>query len=160
MQGRITNDLIVNSLYLMGELGVGETPDAYMLTTGLDLLNELLDKFASDGIYIPYYSDYSFTMVPGQDTYTVSKVLLDATIVGNLISELTFANYTVVADSPTPIVYPLRIIDRAQYFNVTRLDNLTTRPGFIMLDTRAQISVLTIYPTPDKPYPCSLKVKA
>ena len=41
---RTTNQVINNALYLLGELGVGETPDAFMLNTGLDLINELLDK--------------------------------------------------------------------------------------------------------------------
>ena len=35
---RTTNQLIINSLMLVGELGVGETPDGYMLQTGLDLV--------------------------------------------------------------------------------------------------------------------------
>jgi hypothetical protein len=51
---RTVNDVIVNALYLIGELGVDETPDAYMLSTGLDLVNELIDKLSSDSIYIPY----------------------------------------------------------------------------------------------------------
>ena len=37
---RTTNDLIVNALYLTGELGVGESPDAFMLSTGIELINE------------------------------------------------------------------------------------------------------------------------
>ncbi len=39
---RTTNELIINSLYLLGELGVGETPDSFMLSSGLELINELL----------------------------------------------------------------------------------------------------------------------
>ena len=38
---RTTIQVIVNALYLLGELGVDETPDPYMLATGLDLINEL-----------------------------------------------------------------------------------------------------------------------
>ena len=65
---RTTNELIINSLYLTGELGVGETPDAFMLSSGLELINELLDKFASDSIYIPFLKELSFTMVADQPT--------------------------------------------------------------------------------------------
>ena len=36
---RTTNDIIINSLYLIGELGVGEAPDAFMLSTGIELIN-------------------------------------------------------------------------------------------------------------------------
>ena len=88
---RTTNELIINSLYLLGELGVGETPDAYMLSSGLELINELLGKFSSDSIYIPYLTTISFTMVPGQAAYTVSN-LVTADVIGNRIVDLSFAN--------------------------------------------------------------------
>ena len=43
-----TNQVINNSLYLLGELGVGETPDSFMLSTGLELLNELISERVDD----------------------------------------------------------------------------------------------------------------
>jgi hypothetical protein len=61
------NDAIVNALYLTGELGVGETPDAFMLTTGLELANELLTQWSSDSIYIPYLKTINFNFVVGQN---------------------------------------------------------------------------------------------
>ena len=73
---RTTNDVIVNSLYLLGELGVGETPDGFMLETGLDLINELLDKFAADSIYIPYLTTLNFTFIVGKDTYSISDMIV------------------------------------------------------------------------------------
>jgi hypothetical protein len=156
---RITNDLIVNALYMTGELGVGETPDAFMQNVSLEILNELLDKFSSDSIYIPYYSEYKFTLIPGKDSYIISDVIT-ADIIEKPIADLTFANYTVQTASPTPIVYPLKIIDKAEFYNIVRLANLKTRPGFIFLTKEPQASIVTLYPAPDQPYGCSLKVKA
>jgi hypothetical protein len=92
---RYTNDVIVNSLYLIGELGVGELPDAFMLSTGLDIINELLDKFSSDSIYIPYLTTLSSQFVVGQDTYSISDIILGTNIVADRIVDLSFANYTV-----------------------------------------------------------------
>lgn len=92
---RTTNELIVNSLYLLGELGVGETPDAFMLSTGLELINELLDKFSSDSIYIPYLTTLSSQFVVGQETYSISDIILGTNIVADRVVDLTFANYTV-----------------------------------------------------------------
>ena len=60
---KTTNDVIINALYLLGELGVGETPDGFMLSTGIELINELLDKFAADSIYIPYLTTLNFPLV-------------------------------------------------------------------------------------------------
>lgn len=153
---RTTNELIINSLYLLGELGVGETPDAFMLSTGLELINELLDKFSADSIYIPYLTDIEFTMVEGQATYSISDILLGTDITEDRVVDLSFANYTVQT-----IVYPIRIINKATYYGVVRLTppQLQARPGFVFLDKQALESFITFYPAPDQPYPCSLKAK-
>lgn len=157
---RTTNDLIVNSLYLLGELGVGETPDAFMLSTGLELINELLDKFSSDSIYIPYLTTLNSTFIVGQDTYSISDILLGASITADRIVDLTFANYTVPTSGATQLVYPLRIINKATYWGVVRQTNLLARPGFIFLNKQADESFITVYPVPDQPYPFSIQVKS
>jgi hypothetical protein len=257
---RTTNDVIVNSLYLIGELGVGETPDAFMLKTGLDLINELLDKFAADSIYIPYLTTLDHTFIVGKDTYSISDMIIGTDITADRVVDLSFANYTVpgtgidqnsnpisfnfTADNttnyltlgntaafptgtpvvlstfgtiPSPfvagvtyytifvnattlmlalteqnallgipiqiltdgvpvnvittfqgnlnttqtaLVYPLRIINKATYWNVVRQTNLLARPGFIFLNKQAYESFVTVYPVPDQPYPFSLQVKS
>lgn len=154
---RTTNELIINSLYLLGELGVGETPDAFMLSSGLELINELLDKFASDSIYIPYLKSLNFTMIPGQAAYSISD-MITADVTSNRIVDLSLANYT-VPSAGQGIIYPLKIINKAQYYGVTRLTPLNTRPGFIFLDKQELDSIVTLYPAPDQPYPCELQVK-
>jgi hypothetical protein len=257
---RTTNDVIVNSLFLLGELGVGETPDGFMLSTGLDLLNELLDKFASDSIYIPYLTTLNSQFVVGQDTYSISDIVLGTNIVADRIVDLSFANYVVpgvgfnqnanpitfsftvdistnlltlsgataayptgtpvtiqtfgtipaplvtgvtyytifisptqlqlaytnaqalsnvpiiltsdgtpinqittfqgsLTGANTSLVYPLRIINKATYWNVVRQTNLLARPGFIFLDKQATESFITVYPVPDQPYPYSIQCK-
>lgn len=257
---RTTNELIVNSLYLIGELGVGETPDAFMLKTGLELINELLDKFSADSIYIPFLTTLDHQFIVGKDTYSVSDMVLGSDIVADRIIDLTFANYTVpgtginqqsnqislnfTADSitnyltlsstsffptgtpvtistfgtipyplvsgttyytifvnsnnlmlastqnnaligipidllsdgipvntittyqgnlntsSTSLVYPLKIINKAEYWNVVRQTNLLSRPGFIFLNKQAQESFITVYPVPDQPYPLKIQVKS
>ncbi len=154
---KTVNDLIINSLYLLGELGVGETPDSFMLSSGLEIINELLSKFTSDSIYIPYLTELEFNMVSGQATYSISDVV-PADVNSNLIVDLSFANYSVPSAGQS-IIYPLQIINKAQFFGVTRLKPLQTRPGFIYLDKQPLESFITFYPAPDQPYPCKLGVK-
>jgi hypothetical protein len=154
---KTVNQLIINSLYLLGELGVGETPDAFMLSTGLELINELLTKFASDSIYIPYLTEINFNMVVAQPTYSISDII-PADVTANRVVDLSFANFYVPSAGQN-IIYPLQIINKAQYYGVTRLLPLNTRPGFIFLDKQAFESFVTFYPAPDQPYPCLLGVK-
>lgn len=155
---KTVNELIINSLYLLGELGVGEPADSFMLSTGVELINELLTKFAADSIYIPFLTELSFTMVAQQATYTISN-MVPADVVGNRIVDLSYANYT-VPSAGQGIIYPLQIINKAQYYGVTRLLPLNTRPGFIFLDKQDNESLITFYPAPDQPYPCLLGVKS
>jgi len=261
---RTTNDVINNALYLLGELGTAETPDAFMLTTGLDLINELLDKFSSDSIYIPYLTTIDFTMVAGKDTYSISDMIPGTDIVADRIVDLVFANYTIpgipiqilppstsyitnyvvnsqlflnssqgfptgtpvtltvtaggtlsaplliattyyaifvdvnhillattftnamagvfviltsdgvgtgsqivtssvsiipAQPSTTSIVYPTKIISKAEYFNVVRQEGLIARPGFVYLNKQASESFITYYPAPSQAYPASIQVK-
>ncbi len=258
---RTVNQLIVQSLQLIGELGVGEIADSYMLSTGLSIINEILDKFSSDSIYIPFLTTLHSQFIVGQHTYSISDMILGTNIVADRIVDLSFANYIVpgvgvnqnanaitfaytadlgsnlltlsgattafpsgtpvvlrtfgtipaplVVDvtyyaiyiSPTQIqlalsnynalanipivltndgvpinevttyqgantgfatslVYPLRIINKATYWNVVRQTNLLARPGFIFLDKQADESFITVYPVPDQPYPYSIQVKS
>lgn len=155
---RTTNDAIIGALYLIGELGVGETPDDFMLSTGLEIINEILDGFAADSIYIPYLTTLNFNMVIGKDTYSVSDIV-PADINADRIVDLSFANYVVQPLASEPIVYPMKIINKATYNNVVRLQNLLARPGFIFLNKQATESFLTVYPAPDQPYPAIVQCK-
>ena len=155
---RTTNDVIVNALYLTGELGVGETPDAFMLTTGLELINEILDQLSSDSIYVPYLTTLSFDFVPGQATYSISDMVA-ADVTADRIVDLSFANYQLPSSDATALVYPLIIISKAEYYDVVRQTNLQARPGYIFLNKQAAASYVTTYPIPDQPYPCTLGVK-
>lgn len=156
---KTTNQLIINSLYLIGELGVGETPDAFMLSSGLELINELLAKFAEDSIYIPYLTEISFNFTVAKPTYSISDMIPNPDVSADRIVDLSFANYT-VPSAGQGIIYPLQIINKAQYYGVTRLLPLNTRPGFIFLDKQPLESFITVYPAPDQPYPCLLGVKS
>jgi hypothetical protein len=131
--------------------------NAFMLSSGLELINELLAKFTADSIYIPYLTELNFTMVAGQAEYSVSDIIT-ADINASRIVDLSFANYT-VPSSGQGIIYPLTIINKAQYYGVTRLTPLNTRPGYIFLNKQDTESLITLYPAPDQPYPCLLGVK-
>ncbi len=156
---KTVNQLIISSLFLLGELGVGEIADAFMLSSGLEITNELLTKFAADSIYIPFLTEISFNMVAGQATYSISDIITDIPdVTENRIVDLSFANYT-VPSAGQGIIYPLQIITKSQYYGVTRLLPLNTRPGFIFLDKQAIYSFVTLYPAPDQPYPCLLGAK-
>lgn len=154
-----TNDVIVDSLYLIGELGVGEQPDSFMLTTGLKLINELLEKFSADSIYIPFLTEIDFTMIPGKDTYSISDIIAGTDITADRVVDLTFVNYIVNGVGTTNLSYPVRVIPKAEYYGIVRQTGLLARPGFVFLNKQPYESFITFYPAPDQPYPCIMNVK-
>lgn len=153
-----TNDIITDALFLIGELGTAETPDAFMLRTGLQLINENLNKWTSDSIYIPFLTTLNFDLIIGQSDYTVAQIP-DVDIVSDKIIDLSFANYSLPASGSSQLIYPLKIISKAEFYNVTRQNNITSRPMYIFLNKQADVSILTVWPIPNQAYPCTVRVK-
>lgn len=153
---RKTNDIILHALYLIGELGVEETPDAFMMEQGIELINEVLDNYNQDNILIPYQTTHTFDFVASQSTYSVSDIISSPTVNANRILDLVFANYTVESQ----VTYPLNIVSKAEFYEITRLTTLDTRPGIIFLDKQADRSNLVVYPNPDQGYECKVILKS
>ncbi len=120
---RTVNQLIINSLMLLGELGIGETPDGYMLQTGLDLINELLDVWSADSIYIPYLTTLDHQFIVGKDTYSISDMLLGTDIHADRIVDLSFANYTVpgtgINQRSNPITFNFTADNTTNYISIS-----------------------------------------
>jgi hypothetical protein len=148
------NQLILYSLYQIGELADGEVPSGFMQQTGVFLLNQLLDQFSNSEIYVPYETDINFNMVAGKDTYTVSNLITLPDVFQNRLVSLDYANY-----SFDTIVYPMQIINKSQYYNLTRLNTIQARPSIIFLNKQVTESILTVYPFPDQTYPTTVRGK-
>lgn len=138
-----TNDLIVNSLYLIGELGVGETPDGFMLKTGLELINELLDKFSSDSIYIPYLTTIDHTFIVGKDTYSISDMIVGTDITADRVVDLTFANYTVPGTGINQNANPISV-----NFTASNVTNFLTVPSTAAFPSGTPVVISTFGTVP------------
>ena len=136
-QVKTTNDVIVNSLYLLGELGVGETPDGFMVSTGLELINELLDKFSSDSIYIPFLTTIDFNFVVGKDTYSISD-MMPADIIADRVVDLSFANYFVPANGNPSGAIPI-----STPFTADSVTNLLTLSSTVSYPTNRPVTIST-----------------
>lgn len=160
---RTTNKLIINALYLHGELAVNETPDQFMLDTGLDIINEILGKLSSDSIYIPFLTTLSGTFEYGKSTYSVSDMISDADIKANRIVDLIYVEYNVPASDGTTlttVTYPVTIISQNQFYNSIRQSPTNSRPGAVYFENTPSETLITFYPAPSDAYSFKLKVRA
>lgn len=89
-----------------------QTPTGDQITDGAYLLNALLDIKASDLHLIPYFNEYVFNAIQGQEMYFVPNLAY--------VDSLTF-NIGVTR-------YPLIDASRKEYFAGPRIDNVQSLP--------------------------------
>jgi hypothetical protein len=150
---RTTNDIINNAFYLIGEITPDVIPPAPMIARGLFLLNDLLDSFSGEGVYIPTIKEITVTLIPGQATYIVSNIV-PADFNFNRLVELDFVTIQVQT-----IDYPVQVVDRAVILNNVRYPSLQAQPSKVYIDRLDLQTNLTFYPTPNLAYTTKIRAK-
>jgi|ERR1700677_457587 len=89
-----------------------QTPDGEMIADGLYLLNADLEFKSTDIRLIPYFQEYFFTAVQGQEEYFIPNLLYTDSLVFNI----------------GPVRYPMREMTRKDYFSTARVDNIQSLP--------------------------------
>jgi hypothetical protein len=83
-------------------------------TEGLNLLNELLAVKTANHRMIPYYKEYQFDAVPGQEKYHIPNLIL--------LETLTF----LIDDSPQTVRFPTYDQSRKEYFGSARAEGVAS----------------------------------
>lgn len=105
--------LIVNSWYTSGIISQQtQTVSAQKIFDGLSLLNDLLAIKTANTRLIPYFKEYDFNSVVGQEIYFIENLVE--------IESLTF-NISVVR-------YPMQPSSRKKFFATSRTDNINSLP--------------------------------
>lgn len=150
---RTVNDIINNAFYLLGEVTPDRVPTTSMINQGLFCLNDMLDSFSGEGVYIPIIKELDVTLVPNQQIYVVSNIVPSDFNFNRIVS----LEYVVI--TLENIQYPVRVVDRAVVLNSIRYPTLVGMPDKVYLDRLELQSNLTFYPTPSQAFTCSLRCK-
>jgi len=133
--------LITRAYYLSGIVGRQyQTVSGDELQDGLFLLNDLLAEKGGDISLIPYYTEYSFSGVIGQEKYFVP----------NLVTPETLTFYI------NNVRYSTMHVPRDMYFGTPRADGVNSLPNSWHVERTVGGSNLYIYFTPDQAYPMKL----
>jgi hypothetical protein len=136
-----TLQLITNAYYESGIVSRGfETVTGQQETDGLFFLNDLLDDKTVDNGLIPYYLEYDFAAVIGQEKYFIP----------NLINADTFVFYI------NSVRYQTENRARREYFGSSRADNIKSLPGSWHLERCFQGANIYIYFKPDQNFPLTI----
>jgi hypothetical protein len=136
-----TLQLINNAYYESGIVSRGfETVSGQQATDGLQFLNDLIqDKTVENGL-IPYYEEYDFVAVNGQEQYFIP----------NLIEIDTFVFFI---DS---IRYQTQNRGRREYFGTSRAKDIRSLPGSWHMERCFGCANLFIYFKPNQAFPLTI----
>jgi hypothetical protein len=136
-----TLQLINNAYYESGIVSRGfETVSGQQAIDGLQFLNDLLqDKTVENGL-IPYYQEYNFTAVAGQEAYFIP----------DLINVDTFVFFI------DTVRYQTENRARREYFGTSRADNIQSLPGSWHMERTFGGATLYIYFKPNTAYPLTI----
>lgn len=146
MSGMTVNEMIKESLTMIGEWQPNEIPRQYYFNVGKVWLNFILNRLSSSGITVPFNTVFQFQMQSGKKDYTVGiGSLFD--IQQNFIVDITTGNIDIGG-----IKVPIEPIGYAQYYGSYRQDNAIGTPKYMLLQSQHDLSTLTFYPAPDQAY--------
>ena len=153
-----TNDLIIRAYQMIGAFNYDEAPGQCKISEGIYYLNEMLDFFSADGLFIPFREDLTFSLVAGQPDYVFGYDPL-ATIVDS--RKVINLDYCTVKDTVANGVtdYPVDIADINMYKFFGHNESVTTRPRLVRLQESPEYSTLIFRETPDKAYSCTISAK-
>ena len=163
MANRTTEDIIILAYRQTSIISANEIPSAVQMSDGFNLLNDLISLFNSSELYIPYQSIINFNMVGGQNRYIFSQQPQmpsppgPPSIVSNPIIELDFVNLIFGT-----VIYPVRIISKAEFYNNIRVVGLPGIPVFCFLSSQnvqGNASIVEFYPYPSQAFAIEMKCK-
>jgi hypothetical protein len=137
----LASELIAKSYYLSGIVARDfETVGGSQQADGLDLLNSFLAIKSANNRYIPYYTEYDFTGVIGQEKYFIP----------GLISVETFTFFI------NDVRYQTSGQGRDRYFGSARANNIKSLPLSWHYERILKGSNFYVYFFPDQNYPMTI----
>lgn len=134
-------DLITRAFYLSQVVSRElETVSGQQLGDGLIWLNALLSLKSAYTRVIPYYQQYEFNAVVGQEEYFVPNLVTPETLTFNI----------------GPVRYSTQPTSRRSYFGAGRVDNITSLPFNWHFERTLNGSNIYLYFIPDQAYPIKI----
>lgn len=135
------HELITEAYYISGIVSAEyETVTGYQISRGLKSLNKILNRSGFDTGIIPYYTEYEFNAVIGQEEYFVANLVQADTLTFNLNS----------------VRYSIAPQNRKAYQGSFRANNINSLMFVYHIERTKGGATLFMYFEPDQAYPCTL----
>lgn len=147
------NDLISRAFATIGIYPPYKIISGQEILDALNYFNELLDYFAHNELYIPFFKEITFTVIVGQDEYVISQDGA-ADVTANPIIELNYVNLLL-----NNVSYPVAITAYDQVISKVRNTEDQSRPDRVILQRGVETSKIIFYQKPDFAYDCVIRAK-
>lgn len=117
-----------------------QSVDGQQETDGLTLLNDLLAIKTADSPLIPYFTEYDFNAVVGQQVYTIPNLIMAETVV------------FFIGD----VRYQMSPQGRKAYYGTGRVENINSLPFNYHIERQKGGALLNLYFYPADTYPMTL----
>lgn len=133
-------DLIQSAMRLVGILESGETATADEINDGLAVLNDVIEQWKTGTLSIWQTANQSFTLVPGQSTYTIGS--------GGNFNTTRPVRILGAYCTVQGVDFPIEIIDQLQY-NLLSLKTQQEQIGlFLVYQNDMPLGRVILWPVP------------
>jgi hypothetical protein len=136
-------ELITDAMLKAGVAAAEQPLDAATTQLGLRVLNRLMDSLANESMLIFDIIENSFSMVPGQASYSTTLLAKRPINVSYVFVRQGVGN--------TPVDYPVDLID-AQEYAALQVKQISSLPRSCYYDSGAPNGLFYFYPTPSSTY--------
>jgi hypothetical protein len=136
-------DLISGSLRLLGAISTGETPTAQEQTDAFNSLNDMLDSWSTEGLMVPTKLRETFSLVPGQQTYTFGSG-------GNFnsVRPMLIENALIVLTVTPETEIPMKIVNKDEWASITVKSVQSSVPLYLYNDNAFPLTNVNLWTVP------------
>lgn len=142
------SDIITDALQKLGVYAPGEAVSDADMTRGLTCLNDMLDQWQNEYVFVYSLATLTMNLVNGSASYTIGPPGSYATIVSGRPNKIQAGPgaASVVSGGTT---YPVNVVSRLQWSAIQSVDPGPGVPDTLFYDPQYPVGVLNVAPTPN-----------
>lgn len=132
--------ILQRSLQAIGNVGTGETPSADDMDTAFQALNDMLDSWSTDKLYVFETLEENFPLVSGTASYTIGS--------GGTFNTTRPIKIDKAYVRLSDIDYDLEIINGGAFANIPQKASIVTIPEFLWYNPTSPLGTIKFFPVP------------
>lgn len=134
-------EFIKSSLSMLGVLALGEQVDGEVAADALRILNNMIDSWTLDRLYIVTVQDHTLSVSPGTSSVTIGPGQQIDVARPVKLEDRAFFRFT-------NLDYPMQQMDLQQYNEITIKSLSTTYPSYYYYDANFPTGTIKFWPVP------------